>query len=274
MDRIDVLTRRLVTGAISLEAYKCTLKKRFDQNYISKEEYFETINRLNITDDDFSCSANYDQTDTNILSSIDEELFIYKTHIRHFKQNIPFDKIRSVRGIQYTDTLNFVPMTKMSEISIKLDNNDYIGFNEERTIMGLKRHNAIMKTLSILSSLTLDYRENDFFDRLDRAQSLQLKQDMFEGKYPEIILHADGTLTSLDKSVNIKKAYTDGVIGFGTKDIKFFARSSSYTANEIVVSETKGLFGKFVPKEGIEFVPLTEDPDVVRAAIAWYARDF
>ena len=78
----------------------------------------------------------------------------------------------------------------------------------------------------------------------------------------------------LQAAVNIKKAYTDGVIGFGTKDIKFFARSSSYTANEIVVSETKGLFGKFVPKEGIEFVPLQEDPDVVRAAIAWYARDF
>lgn len=273
MEKIAIFRKLLSSGEISMGEYKNIMDRRLDRNLISQDEYHKMLSEMNINPNNFISSQNNKNYSRDVVASIDDKLIVYSTHIQYLGEIIHFESVKNVRGMRYSDIINLVPVGKISWIHIELDNETSISFREERAFLGLKRHNSILKTLQILSNLTFDIRKIKFYDELDWNQCVKLRNEMAYGIH-EIMMYANGDIKEDDKCINIKNCYENGVIGFGTTGSNIFGRQVENTPMEIVLSEEKGFFNKSIPKNNITFVPLAEDSDVVRSAIAWYARSF
>jgi len=273
MEKVDIMHSLLVSGEISMGDYKTIMDRRLSQNFISQNEYVKLLKDIKIDPNEFEPSQNNKIYSRDVIASIDDKLIVYSTHMQYLGENIDFESVRNVRGVQYSETMNFVPVGKISWIHVDLDNNTSISFREERALLGLKRHNSIHKALSVLSNMTFDIRKIKFYDKLDWNQYVKLRDNMSHN-ISEIIFHANGNILGEGKCINIKKCHENGVIGFGTTGSNIFGRQVTNTPTEIVLSEEKGFFKKSIPKNNITFVPLTEDVDVVCSVIAWYADSF
>ena len=177
----------------------------------------------------------------------------------------------SVKGGQFYRSLNFVPSENRSSVSVTFLSGASASISEDRLIFGRKRHDSIGRLCALLRQATFTHRLTNLVRKLSVNGELALYKP-FIGNGETVVLRKDGTVRTPTSSVRLKVAKASGTFGLGSEWHALNGVSKKTDTSEVVLSETRGLFGALIPRDALRFVPYLEDIDIVHALLDWLAK--
>lgn len=121
---IETLKKRLASGEISIEQYRCILAE------ISGQTCYEQSIDPSLKDHAGALILEFEDL------KVCEHSIVYKNTVH------PLSDVTSVRGGQSRGSFNFVPTQNSSSIRIQFLSGEVISFSEDRLLFGGKRHEA------------------------------------------------------------------------------------------------------------------------------------
>ena len=254
---IEILKKRLASGELSIEQYRCLLVEISGQT-----SHGQSID-----------SGAKDHTGALIFEFEDvkvcEHAIVYKDAVHSLSDVI------SVRGGQSRSSFNFVPTQNSSSIGIQFLSGEVISISEERLLFGGKRHEAIGRLFSTVQQITFKQRLGNLTRRLIQQGQLELTRPWVIGSRQvgeTIILKKGGVIVSGERSINLKTAKASGTFGLGSEWHSLNAMSHKTNPHEVVLSEKKAVLGALILIGAMKFIPYLEDIDIVHALLAWLAE--
>jgi hypothetical protein len=247
------------------------LKARLAAGEISIDEYREILAEISTN---VPKSAEEQERPTPVEAKIGGLIFEFE-HLRLFENAIIHENVvryitdvTSVDGGQYTHSTNSIPSIKITGLTILFASGESINLEENRKWFGGKRHQALLKLLSMLREVTFKQRMANLTRKLRRQGQLELTRKSNVGEI--VLLRKDGIVIASTKSVNLKVAKASGTFELGTHSTSLMTTKSN--PFEIVLSEKSKRFGRYSPSDALTFVAVTEDLDILRSLIAWMAE--
>ncbi|MGE0469586.1 MAG: hypothetical protein AB7L09_12480 [Nitrospira sp.] len=254
---IEILKKRLASGELSIEQYRCLLAEISGQT--PHEQSIDPRAK--------------DRTGALILEF--EDLKICKNAIVYRNAVHPLSDVTSVRGGQSRSSFNFVPTQNSSSIGIQFASGEAISISEDRLLFGGKRHEAIGRLFSTMRDITFKQRLVNLTRRLIEQGHLELTRPWTIGSRQvgeTVILKKEGVVISGERSINLRTAKASGTFGLGSQWHSLNFMSHQTDPYEVVLSEKKAALGALIPIGALKFIPYLEDIDIVQALLAWLAE--
>lgn len=216
---------------------------------------------------------------TDLLAEIDE-LQIFSTHIQVAGRIKKFEEVKRVDGGSSMLSVNLLPATKKTWISIAFTNGDSYYLDEERTIFGRDRHKKIAQCTSVLQRITFDSRLTALVVEMMKAGAIKIGMesnetytligalaDAMSKPHPmAIFLNKEGQITNGTLSLDLKKCRAEGVLELGIERINKYASAQVYACYQRSILEKSR-------NKALKFdLGSVYENDVVLALLDWFAK--
>lgn len=256
------------------QAAKNILKTRLASGQISIEEYRQLWATLSDESEPQTRECNSDQRGRELqegrLLAEFEDLKVFQNCVSYKEWRHALRDVTSVRGGQSSRSFNFVPTEKSSCIVIAFVSGETVNISEDRILFGGKRHEAIVRILTLLRQITFNHRLTNLTKKLIDNGQIELYKPIV-GSGESVVLRKDGIVISGSLSINLKQAKATGTFGLGSEWRSLNSMNHENNPYEVILSEKRGLFGALIPRNALRFVPYIEDVDIVHALLGWLA---
>ena len=243
------------------------LKIRLASGEINLDEYHKLVTALTSNTDSPPLRERTTLPHGSVLAEVDG-IRLYKEAIFMSGTIFPLADIESVKGKNFSESINFIPASKWTYLRIKFTSGETIKLDEHRTILGGARHKAIASMYSQIKRITFQSRLNNLAAKLIREGKILLYKPI--GKEQAVFLTRDARIEAGTNSISLKAAKAHGSFGIGV-EWQSLGLSRGYDTDEVVISEKKGTLG-FIPLGALKFDVNNEDADVANSLMTWLAE--
>lgn len=215
----------------------------------------------------------------DLLAEIDD-LQIFSTHVQVASRRKTFDEVRRVGGGSNTFSINLVPATKNTWISIAFTNGDSYYMDEDRTLFGRDRHKKIAQCVSVLRQITFKSRLAALATATNETGAIQIGTEsnetyilvgalvdvMSKPRLSPIFLSKAGQITNGVLSLDLKRCRAEGVLELGIE------RINKHAPGQIYACYHRSLLEKSRNKALKFYLGGEYDTDVVLALLDWFAH--
>jgi hypothetical protein len=233
---------------------KKALDLRLARGEISEADYLRLQSRLA----DSTVAKPLHGIEERPLLSLDNELLIFSDHLVVAGRRKNYADVISVSGGGSTFTLNAMPVTKQSSITIKfIDGSSYYQ-DEDRTVFGSSRHKIIRSAVASLRKATFSHRYVHAASRLEKIGQMEIGFQLLGGlivpKIHPVMLTKEGVILGKDISLELRRCRREGVLELGIE------RANTTDPSAVYASYAKSLM-ELGRRQALKF-NVVEDTDV------------
>jgi len=255
---------------------KRALDLRLAKGELSIEEYQVLLSKIS----EGSEKATQDNRASQLLAEVDD-LHIYSTHIQVAGRRKEFKEVMAVSGGSTSLTINLMPAIKHTIISVVFSNGDSYYMDEDRAVLGWRRHKKIAECISVMRRLTFEPRMQRLVGELSSEGKIQIGTEAIDPAYTivgaaidlvakkqsaPVSLSEDGSITNGVLTLDLKKCRKDGILELGVQRANVFASGQVYACHDRSLMEKSR-------NKALKFdIGGKHDDDVVLALLNWLAN--